>query len=66
MIEDYIVIFAGILEERVLSQGFGDTQPIIENERTAEDRKLNRRVEFEIYREAPKTLDELEANERGF
>ena len=66
VIEDYIVIFAGILEERVLSQGFGDTQPIIENERTAEDRKLNRRVEFEIYREAPKTLDELEANERGF
>ncbi|MDE0471782.1 MAG: OmpA family protein [Ekhidna sp.] len=66
VIEDYIVIFAGILEERVLSQGFGNTRPIIENERTAEDRKLNRRVEFEIYREAPKTLDELEANERGF
>jgi len=68
VIEDYIVIFAGILEERVLSQGFGDTQPIVENESTEGDRKLNRRVEFEIYRETPKTLDELEASgeDRGF
>ncbi|MBC6399450.1 MAG: OmpA family protein [Ekhidna sp.] len=65
VIEDYIVIFAGILKERVLSQGFGHTQPIVENELTEEDRELNRRVEFEIYREAPKTLDELEASGEG-
>lgn len=52
-IRDYIVVFAGIFEGRVEAQGFGDTQPIVENEVTEEDRKLNRRVEFEIYREAP-------------
>ncbi len=52
-IRDYIVIFAGIYEGRVEYDGYGDTQPIVENEKTEEDRKLNRRVEFEIYREAP-------------
>lgn len=54
-IKDYIVIFAGIYEGRVEAEGYGDTRPIIENEQTTEDRKLNRRVEFEIYREAQPT-----------
>lgn len=53
VIKDYIVIFAGIIDERVQAEGYGDSQPIILNEQTEEDRKLNRRVEFEIYREAP-------------
>ena len=66
VILDYIVIFAGILEDRVEAEGYGDTKPIISNEQTIEDRKLNRRVEFEIYREAPKTLDEIEASEGDF
>ena len=52
-IRDYIVLFAGIYEGRVDYEGYGDTRPIIENESTDEDRKINRRVEFEIYREAP-------------
>ena len=52
-IRDYIVIFAGIIAERVQADGYGDTQPIVEDESTEADRKLNRRVEFEIYREAP-------------
>ena len=54
-IRDYIVIFAGIFEGRVQAEGFGDTKPIVENEVTEADRKLNRRVEFEIYREVPPT-----------
>lgn len=54
-IRDYIVIFAGIIKERVQAEGFGDTQPIVLEEITEADRKLNRRVEFEIYREAPPT-----------
>ncbi len=53
VIRDYIVIFAGIVEERVQSEGYGDTMPIVPDERTESDRKLNRRVEFEIYREVP-------------
>lgn len=61
-IRDYIVIFAGIIRERVQAEGFGDTRPIIANEITEEDRKLNRRVEFEIYREAPPT----QSSEEGF
>ncbi len=52
-IRDYLVIFAGIYEGRVEAEGFGDTQPIVTNELTEEDRKLNRRVEFEIYRGTP-------------
>ncbi|WP_370089883.1 OmpA family protein [Ekhidna sp.] len=54
-IRDYIVIFAGIFEGRVQAEGFGDTKPIVQNEVTEADRKLNRRVEFEIYREVPPT-----------
>lgn len=53
VIKDYMVIFAGIIENRVSAKGYGDTQPIILNEKTVEDKKLNRRVEFEIYRDIP-------------
>jgi len=57
VIRDYMVLFAGIIEERIFSEGYGDTIPIVENEQTETDRKLNRRVEFEIYREAPPGLE---------
>lgn len=57
-IRDYIVIFAGIADDRVVAEGFGDTQPIVENEETETDRALNRRVEFEIYREAPVPVED--------
>lgn len=60
-IRDYIVIFAGIIQERVEAEGYGDTRPIVENEVTEADRKLNRRVEFEIYREAPPTAESEDA-----
>ncbi len=59
-IRDYIVIFAGIFEARVQAEGYGDTQPIVPNELTEADRKLNRRVEFEIYREAPQSDEGVE------
>ena len=61
-IRDYIVIFAGIVEDRVIADGFGDTQPIVEKEITKEDRILNRRVEFEIYRKATVVKDETSSN----
>lgn len=50
-IRDYIVIFGGVEEERVTSEGYGSTRPLVE-EITEEDKKLNRRVEFEIFRPA--------------
>ena len=58
-IRDYMTIFAGIFETRVSADGYGDTQPIVEKELTEDDRKLNRRVEFEIYREAPPVEEEI-------
>lgn len=49
-IHNYIVIFGNVEEERVSFEGYGSNRPLIE-EKTLADRKLNRRVEFEIYRE---------------
>ena len=49
-IRDYIVIFAGILESRVEWEGLGSSEPLVE-EKTEADQKINRRVEFQIYRE---------------
>ncbi len=51
-IRDYIVIFAGIETERIEWEGYGSSQPIVE-ELTELDKSINRRVEFEIYRPAP-------------
>jgi flagellar motor protein MotB len=52
-IRDY-VLFQGILApDRVTAIGYGSQKPIVKDEKTEEDRRLNRRVEFEIYRDAP-------------
>lgn len=51
-IRDYIVIFAGIAPDRVEWAGYGSSQPIVE-EITEADKRINRRVEFEIFRPAP-------------
>jgi len=50
-IRDYMVNFAGIDSERVQYEGYGSSRPII-NEDSEEAKAVNRRVEFEIYREA--------------
>jgi len=49
-IRDYVIQFGNIDENRVSAVGYGNTRPIVE-ELTDEDKKLNRRVEFEIFRE---------------
>ncbi len=46
---DYLVA-AGIDEERLQSEGFGDTQPVADNA-TEEGRAQNRRVQFEVVAE---------------
>jgi len=51
-IYDYMVDFAGISPERVIWEGYGSSRPIIAVEKTEADKRINRRVEFEIYREA--------------
>ena len=48
-IKEYLVFFGGIKEERISAKGYGSSKPIVE-EKTEEDKKLNRRVEFELRR----------------
>jgi outer membrane protein OmpA-like peptidoglycan-associated protein len=48
-IRDYLIEEFKIQPERISAIGYGGTKPIVE-EKTEEDRRLNRRVEFEINR----------------
>jgi outer membrane protein OmpA-like peptidoglycan-associated protein len=50
-IYDYVVAFAGVSADRVSYAGYGSTKPIIVVEQSEADKRINRRVEFEIYRE---------------
>ncbi len=49
-IRDYVVDFAGVDASRVQWEGYGSSRPIIEGD-SEEAMSINRRVEFEIYRE---------------
>ena len=40
----------GIAKERIQSIGYGSQKPLIKEEKTEEDKRTNRRVEFDIYR----------------
>ncbi len=55
-IRDYIVLFGDVEAQRVQADGFGSSKPLIE-ELTEDDRGLNRRVEFEIYRPAIEVVE---------
>jgi len=48
-IKEYLIYFGNIKEERIESKGFGSSQPILKDYSDAA-KKLNRRVEFELYR----------------
>ena len=41
------ILSKGIDPSRIISQGYGETVPVVEND-TPENRQLNRRVEFKI------------------
>lgn len=47
-IKDFLTENGVINVDRISAKGYGSTQPIIKEEHTDEDRKINRRVEFEI------------------
>ncbi|WNB17137.1 OmpA family protein [Marivirga arenosa] len=49
-IRDYIILLHPIDPSRVVAEGFGNSKPVVSDEQTDDDRRLNRRVEFEIYR----------------
>ena len=46
------IVDGGVNADRIGAVGYGSQRPIVVEEKTEEDRALNRRVEFEIYREA--------------
>jgi outer membrane protein OmpA-like peptidoglycan-associated protein/uncharacterized protein (DUF433 family) len=46
------IVDKGVDPNRINAIGYGSNKPIITVEKTDDDRALNRRVEFEIYREA--------------
>ncbi|MCA6073964.1 OmpA family protein [Fulvivirga sedimenti] len=50
VIKEYLIYFGKIDESRISARGYGSSKPIVE-EKTEEDKRLNRRVEFEIYRD---------------
>ena len=54
-IAEYIIYFGNIATVRVETYGYGSTQPIVE-EKTEEDKALNRRVEFQLYRPSQEEL----------
>ncbi len=48
-IKNYIAKYGGFNSNRIEAIGVGNSQPVVENEKTAEDKRLNRRVEFKVY-----------------
>lgn len=57
-IADYIIYFGHIQAARIETIGYGSSKPIVE-EKTEEDKALNRRVEFELYRPSKTELDKM-------
>lgn len=57
-IADYIIYFGHIQAARIETIGYGSSMPIVE-ENTDEDKALNRRVEFELYRPSKTELDKM-------
>jgi outer membrane protein OmpA-like peptidoglycan-associated protein len=57
-IAEYIIYFGRISAVRIETFGYGSTQPIVE-EITEEDKALNRRVEFELYRPSQEELKKM-------
>lgn len=52
-IKGYLVDFGSVDANRIEAIGYGSTKPIIAEEKTEDDKRLNRRVEFNIYRKNP-------------
>ncbi len=58
-ISEYIIYFGNISVARIETFGYGSSQPIVE-ENTEEDKALNRRVEFELYRPSQEELKKMQ------
>ncbi len=52
------IISKGIKPERIVAKGYGETQLIIQNEKSEEDYQRNRRTEFKVLRYNPREQEE--------
>ncbi len=50
-IKEYLVEFGKLDPDRIEATGYGNSRPIVEEEKTDADKQLNRRVEFNIVKE---------------
>ncbi|CAN5118728.1 hypothetical protein BH23BAC1_BH23BAC1_14310 [soil metagenome] len=57
-IENYLVLYGKVDPSRIEAKGFGSSRPLIKEE-TAADKKLNRRVEFEIYKDIAELTEDF-------
>lgn len=65
-IKRFIVENGYIAAERIEAKGYGSTQPIRSPEVTEEDKRINRRVEFEIFYVDPKDRPQPEYSDEDF
>jgi len=50
VIKKYLINYGQINPNRIQAVGYGSSKPIVSPEKTSEHKKLNRRVEFKIYK----------------
>ena len=63
-IQDYIIFFGDVDASRLEAFGYGSSQPIRDVEETDEDKALNRRVEFILYRVSKEELEKMRINKQ--
>lgn len=59
-IKNYIIERGQIEADRIEAIGYGNQKPIVAEEKTEEDRRINRRVEFELIKPNGGTIEKLQ------
>ena len=62
-IRKYVIEKGFVNPERIIAEGYGNQKPIVV-ENTSEDKKINRRVEFEIIKLTPEEIEAMRLEEK--
>ncbi len=62
-IRNYVIEKGFVNPDRIVAEGYGNQKPIVE-EKTPEDKRINRRVEFEIIKLTPEEMEEMRRIEK--